>query len=322
MLSCLNCGRRGVATDRYCTACGGSDLGHANSHPGSRGRASTPTVQLRSIRTIPCPHCARAIDRETPFCLHCGLRVIGELGDHVAMRACEACGASPSRSDARFCGACGVDFPIEGARTEVRTAPRGTQAIAEGVHLALIDDAGDVTDVLRRPTSPAAATSRDGVRVAPLPSCSSMFVFVHERHQVEDGDVFLIGGQRIRFRLLERAKPARPSRIGGETASRDVAVLEQLRADDSVRDTLHLTRGRRVLIGRDAGDWVFPYDGTVSARHCELVPSSHANDIRGSWILRDLGSRNGTGVAVRTARRLRAGERLLVGGQMMRVERM
>lgn len=295
--------------------------GHATGvvAPPPRGRASTPTVQLRAIRSMPCPHCARAIDRDVPFCLHCGLRVIGELRSSSIPAACDGCGAARTRHDARFCGSCGASFPNENLRSEVRTAPRGVQSVREGAHLALINDSGEVMDVLQTPNE--FGGGGDGVRVAPLPRCNSMFVFVHDRQPLDDGDVLLIGAQRVRFRLLDHGSHARPLHINASEAIADVAVLEQLRADDSVRDTLHLTRGRCVLIGRESGDWVFPYDATVSARHCELIPSTHAADVRGAWVLRDLGSRNGTGVAVRSPRKLRTGERLLMGGQMMRVEK-
>ncbi|MEO7963385.1 MAG: FHA domain-containing protein [Gemmatimonadaceae bacterium] len=209
-----------------------------------------------------------------------------------------------------------MSFAIESAPSEVRTLPRGSAVVGSAAHLALIDDAGEVVDVLGGACSDS---SGDTVRVAPLSRYTSMFFFVSDRYQLEDGDVFLIGSQRIRFRALRM--PALPSTLRSARGAvhSDVAVLEQLRSDDTVRDTLHLTTGRRVLIGRDAGDWVFPYDPTVSARHAELVPEG-TGESRASWTLRDLGSRNGTGVAVRAPRRVRAGERLLVGGQMMRVE--
>jgi pSer/pThr/pTyr-binding forkhead associated (FHA) protein len=69
-----------------------------------------------------------------------------------------------------------------------------------------------------------------------------------------------------------------------------------------------------MVLGRDTGDWTFPYDQTMSARHAEL------KDEDGSLVIRDLGSRNGIALAVRGERQLRPGQRLLVGDQVLRVE--
>ena len=82
----------------------------------------------------------------------------------------------------------------------------------------------------------------------------------------------------------------------------------------SVRDSQYLAMGRSITIGRDAGDWTFPYDQTMSGRHAEL----HQTD--GQFIIHDLGSRNGVGVAVRGERPLKIGQRILLGDQVLRVE--
>jgi hypothetical protein len=43
--------------------------------------------------------------------------------------------------------------------------------------------------------------------------------------------------------------------------------VERLRADGNVRDVLHLSPGRSVMIGREIGDWVLPYVSAMSRRH-------------------------------------------------------
>ena len=91
-------------------------------------------------------------------------------------------------------------------------------------------------------------------------------------------------------------------------------VLMQHRADGSFRDVFHLTPGRRVLLGREEGDWVFPYDQTMSGCHAEVRSEDS------EFVLADAGSRNGVAVAVRGDRELRKGQRVLVGDQVMRVE--
>jgi predicted component of type VI protein secretion system len=102
--------------------------------------------------------------------------------------------------------------------------------------------------------------------------------------------------------------------MGSLIPSADVAVLEQMRADGSVRDTFHLSPARAVILGRESGDWVFPYDQTMSGKHCE-VRSQDAE-----FFVHDSGSRNGVALAVRGDFQLKTGTRILVGDQVLRVE--
>jgi pSer/pThr/pTyr-binding forkhead associated (FHA) protein len=222
---------------------------------------------------------------------------------------------------------------IRGARQHEQRPPR----------LALLDPTGDVArefplqqevvvgrtigdlrfdDDTALSAEHAVLTRRDhDVRVRDLGSQTGSWHFVGEPSVLADGDVLLLGSQLIRFRLLTDTAPPPVADVprvalGSRTPSVDHAVLEQLRADGSVRDVLHLSRGRTVLIGREHGDWVFPYDPTMSARHAEVHSSGSAN----AFVVRDLGSRNGVALAVRGERQVRGGERLLLGAQMLRVE--
>ena len=56
---------------------------------------------------------------------------------------------------------------------------------------------------------------------------------------------------------------------------------------------MHLSPARSITIGRDQGDWVFPYDQTMSGKHAEV----RSEDLE--FIVLDAGSRNGIAVAVR-----------------------
>lgn len=187
------------------------------------------------------------------------------------------------------------------------------------MRLAILDDAGDVSGMLdtSHERTPAAT---DAIVVAPLGDTRAIFCFLSAPHLLVDGDVFLIGGQLLRFRMLGTT-PASTAQGDGVHGSvlpgDDVAVLEQLVEGDRVRDRYHLATRRRVLLGRDEGDVVFPWDRLVSARHAELRWRADQD----TFELCDLGSRNGTGVAIRSTRQVRAGERLLIAGQMLRVER-
>ena len=72
--------------------------------------------------------------------------------------------------------------------------------------------------------------------------------------------------------------------------------------------------GRSVRVGREQGDWQFPFDSSMSALHA-LIRSEDAD-----FVLVDAGSRNGVAVQVRGERRVVANARLLLGDQMLRAE--
>lgn len=160
----------------------------------------------------------------------------------------------------------------------------------------------------------------NALRVRDLGSANGSWVFITSPHPLVEGDVLLLGSQIVRYRRLmppaEAPETLAHVQAGSRVPGRDVAMLEQLRADGSVRDVVFLSPGRTVLVGRDHGDWVFPYDPTMSARHAEVRPAEDDEE----FVLRDLGSRNGVAVLVRGEREVRGGERLLLGHNMLRVE--
>jgi predicted component of type VI protein secretion system len=77
---------------------------------------------------------------------------------------------------------------------------------------------------------------------------------------------------------------------------------------------LHLSPGRDVALGRERGDWVFPYDLSMSGQHADVLSQD------ADFVIKDAGSRNGVGVAVRGEVRLQPGARFLVGDKMMRID--
>lgn len=270
--------------------------------------------------------------------MECGYR----SDPSVTARAvdCPSCGTLAMDETARFCASCGASLADE-IRPEV-TAPRGTPVVNGTPRLALLDAAGDVkqTIFLRSPQATltsdllglqvsesliggdGAIINIDGsrIRIEPVGLPRALFVFINEPIRIEDGDVLLLGSQVIRCRSLhdeaglilgDRAA----EHVGSALPARDVAVLEQLREDGRVRDTLHLWAGRTISIGRDQGDWTFPYDPTMSARHASV--SCETNSL---LTVRDLGSTNGVALAVRTPQLLSGGQRVSLGGQMMRVD--
>lgn len=166
----------------------------------------------------------------------------------------------------------------------------------------------------------AKLTLKDGrLLLRDLGSRNNTWHFVEEAHRLVDGDVLLIGSQMIRFKRLGYPGPHPPEhdstrRMGSLIPSADIARLTQLRADGSERDVCHLSPGRHLTIGREKGDWLFPFDPSMSSTHAQ-IRSEDAD-----FVVVDAGSRNGVAVAVRGEITLRNGSRMLVGDKLMRVE--
>ncbi len=245
---------------------------------------------------------------------------------------CRACGTA-SPPDARFCPACG--------RSLVRGSSGQSHLLAT-VAVVLIDEGGEELqrfglageettigredadicfpdDLYLSPLHAQIGLDDGELVVRDLGSRNGTWFFLTEPYRLVDGDLLLIGSQILRFRRLGYPGPRPPERdatrrLGSLVPGADTASLTQLRADGSGRDVIHLSPGRDVTIGRDQGDWIFPYDPSMSARHAQ-VRSEDAD-----FVLLDAGSRNGVAVAVRGEMPLKSGSRLLVGSKLLRVD--
>jgi pSer/pThr/pTyr-binding forkhead associated (FHA) protein len=302
----------------------------------------------RVLRTAPCPHCHRNIDKSLVFCTHCGLKTgfVSNLTHY-----CTTCGTRVPDDEATFCTFCGE--PIRGGldapRDAASTKPRGIAAVVPPnavPRLAVLDDQGAVVreipiereeiivgrtqgdvqfsdDDALSPEHALLTWRSNALCVRDLGSSNGSWVFITDPHVLSDGDLLLIGSQIIRFRRLATAfedASVSPVQAGSRVPVRDVAMLEQLRSDGSVRDVIYLSPLRAVLIGRERGDWVFPYDPTMSASHAEVRCLPEGQGEGDECLVRDVGSRNGVAVLVRGERAVNPGERILLGRKVLRVE--
>lgn len=299
-----------------------------------RGASATPA----GAQPARCPSCGRRVNPSLPFCGHCGTRT--GLAASAGAAVCPSCGGGYSPGIDRFCAHCGTKVPIGGDASP--TVALSAQARDAGPRLSLLDGSGGVAqsyvvdrgeaiigradgdirfpdDVYLSPIHAQFAVRDGELWVRDLGSRNGSWVFLDGPYRLQDNDLLLVGSQMLRFRRLGYPGPHPPEidatrRMGSLVPSADIAVLAQLRADGSARDSFHLSPGRAVIIGRESGDWVFPYDQTMSGRHAEIRSED------GEFILADAGSRNGVAVAVRGERTVRRGQRVLVGDQILRVD--
>ena len=358
MIRCTFCGRDNDPASKFCLDCGKPVVANgARIIPVPVGGASTagaqvlpPTrvsakVDAGSPMKTPCRYCQTPVDPSLPFCPKCGGRVAAEVTPLRSSAVCASCSNPVTPGVDVFCARCGAR--VTSASEPPLTPPMGTavfsaRAALNGPKIAILDSSAQVQrtvtmegpeatigradgelrfpdDVYMSPVH-AQLAFRDGqLFLRDLGSRNGTWLYATEPYKLQDGDTILIGSQLIRFRRLGYPGPNPPEadatrRLGSATPSADVAVLQQLRADGSARDSCHLSPARSVVVGRTDGDWLFPYDQTMSGRHAEI----RSEDLE--FIVLDLGSRNGIAVAVRGERPVKAGQRILLGDQTLRVE--
>ncbi len=356
---CLDCGKPVVASGARVIPVPGLVSGASEkprSAPAERALdAPVPDARLSVTPTTgsgggeglktPCRYCATLIDPALPFCPKCGGRAASAPPAAQASTAlCGSCGTIVVPGADIFCARCGARVTNA---TELPAAQKGTGVFSAkgtiaGPKIAILDGSGSVRksvtmegpeatigradgeirfadDVYMSPVH-AQLSFRDGqLYVRDLGSRNGTWIYQTEPYRLQDGDSVLVGSQILRFRRLGYPGPNPPEadatrRLGSAVPSADVAVLHQLRADGSARDTCHLSPARSVVIGRNEGDWLFAYDQTMSGRHAEV----RSEDLE--FIVLDLGSRNGIAVAVRGEKPVKAGQRILLGDQTLRVE--
>ena len=345
-MTCAYCGRDNEAGAQFCMDCGKSldksggakaaaavaPPARASAVPGTREVATPATAPLKGEAA--CPFCNAKVSAALPFCPHCGRRL-------TAPGSGPACGrcASPVAAGTRFCAVCGA--PLAQFLPFRASAPPTTRTNL-AITLVLLDEMGNVVQRFDRKTLDTTIGRQDGdirfpddpfmsplhaklsweqdhLVVRDLGSRNGTWVFVEAPHRLADGDLLLIGAQVIRFRRLGYPGPHAPDadatrRMGSLTPSADIASLTQLRSDGSVRDVVQLSPGRDIRVGRERGEWVFPYDPSMSAEHA-LVRSEDAD-----FVVVDAGSRNGIALAARGDISLQHNSRILVGDKLLRIE--
>lgn len=258
-----------------------------------------------------------------------------EQARHYVCKECQ----SPVPSGQKFCGACGAEVPKE--IQELQTEFFGAMQAPGKARLILIrgDQGVDGLSYLLQGTEHVAGRQdaqilfpedpwvsprhanfiyRDGqLVVSDEGSKNGVYVRVRETVGLEPGDVFLCGQQVFRLepapvdsagpaddQTYFYASPKRPS------AFRIVQVLE-----NGGEGLVVCARENSIQIGREDCDVNFPEDIYMSGTHAKV-------EVKGgsSFVLTDLGSRNGTYVRVRGEQALAHGDYLFLGHQLLRVE--
>lgn len=344
MRTCTHCGRENDDQAQFCGDCGlGIDQPPQESASQSLNfdRVDQSPAAPKS-RPVPsnlstCPDCGAAAVPGLPFCPSCGRQVTAPM---EGVSGCPKCG-TPIVPEAQFCAACGKGVGTT-ETGQPRTSAYSARQAANLGKIVVLSELGEITgqhslagvettigreganiefrdDPFMSPLHAKISVADGQYSLRDLGSRNGTWMFIAEPHRLKDGDLVLIGSQVLLFRRLGYPGPQPPEsdatrRMGSLVPSADIARLIQLRSDGSQRDTMHLSPGRNLGIGRERGDWIFSYDPSMSGLHAE-VRSEDAD-----FVIMDSDSRNGVAVSIREEVKLEPGTRILVGDKMIRLE--
>jgi len=152
-----------------------------------------------------------------------------------------------------------------------------------------------------------------------LGSLNGVYLRVRDSEPLSDTDLVLLGSEVLRFDLLSAAERdlglarERGTDVYGSPAKPRYASLSERTVEGVSRNVFYIS-GDEVVIGREFGDLVFTTDSFMSRRHAAI----QRDPVAGTFTLRDLGSSNGTYLAIRGEVELREGDHLRVGQHLFR----
>jgi pSer/pThr/pTyr-binding forkhead associated (FHA) protein len=258
---------------------------------------------------------------------------------------CPRCGTSNPRSF-KFCGSCGFDLHAwladqEGAPTTIASDPiaaripppreeasrgglvRINQDGTEGERISLQSTTsigrskggGFADDAYLSPNHATFKFQGSGLVVKDENSLNGVWIRigVEEPQELEDGTMFRIGQEIIRFESLRAKRPDADVEVQGAPREAVVGRVTLVVGRDTTLNG-YVVPESGLHLGRERGEVLFPEDGYVSGLHCRI----HGEN--GRAYLTDLGSSNGTYIRVRGEQAIKPGTFVLMGHQIFRVE--
>ena len=333
---CPRCGGTNAAHMRFCNNCG-----YSLQPPASTGSAGSPAPKepapVADAKGAVCWRCYGVGDPGADFCKFCGARYAD------APASSKAPESEPVRESPR------VAEEVHRPPSELpppKSSPPRAAASSSGERATLVSILKDGTDGRRYPVADETAdigreegqivladdpylsprharlTLRGGEAILrDLDSVNGVYARILEPADLTSGDMILLGQQVLRFELLaETELPLGPATqhgvmVFGTPEVQRVARLVQYTTEGVGRDVHYLYRDETV-IGREQGDLVFTDDPFMSRRHAAVTIDRASR----RYVLRDLGSSNGTALRFRGERTLRSGDQFRVGRHLFRFE--
>jgi len=297
---------------RFCRECGTptARVPHASRPPAGMSPIAQAVVASHPAKAA-CAGCGTALDPGSRFCKFCGTPSGVAAAPPPAHAPAVIPPARSASIEARVVvilrdGSEGGVYPIDPHYSDIGSR-EGSIILRDDPYLshrhARIERRGD-TFVLMD-----------------LRSVNGIYLRLREPTQLTHGDMVLVGQQVLRFDLLsESERQVGPAMqhgvmVFGTPEAPRVARLVQYTTEGLERDVYHLYRDE-TAIGREQADLVFPDDPFLSRRHAAISMSRDYS----RFVLRDLGSSNGSALRARGEVVLQAGDQFRLGRHLFRFD--
>jgi pSer/pThr/pTyr-binding forkhead associated (FHA) protein len=347
---CATCSTRNPVTNRFCVSCGsrmplaappvtqavgqGAPVGNAPASAVAAPPALAPMVAPMAAARIVCGRCNGASDATMLYCQFCGASLRPTNNDRTPVTnpvrtSISGDGADPyaniqDRVTARS-GPMPSATEVSGRLVTIaRDGAEGTSYPLSGDQLDIGREEGNILlreDAYVSPRHLRLARREEGWYAKDLGSVNGIYLRLRRAHALIDGDLLLIGLQVLRFEAVRDAEqgfgPATQhgTLLFGSPMLPRYARLCERTVEGVTRNVFYLHRDE-TIIGRESGDIVFTDDPFMSRRHVSI----RLDGATASFTATDLGSSNGTYVAVRGETPLGHGDFLRVGQHLFRVD--
>ena len=343
--TCSACGARNPVGNRFCVSCG-SRLPPVNAAPvaqpppaAMQGRVAhaAPNAATVAARVV-CNRCNGANDATMLYCQFCGASLRAEVRSAPPPAPYGGAAVRPSVQPDGFGTAVdprGVgQFAATAQSSAAEPVGRLVTIARDGAEGASYPLTGDAIDVGREE---GAILLREDAYVSPrhlrlirrehgwytkdLGSLNGIYLRLRKPHSLQDGDLLLVGLQVLRFEAVRDAEqgfgPATQhgTLLFGSPMLPRYGRLCERTVEGVTRNVFYLHRDE-TIIGRESGDIVFTDDPFMSRRHVSI----RLDGATATFTATDLGSSNGTYVAVRGEVPLGHGDFLRVGQHLFRVD--
>jgi len=346
VIVCPKCSKQNQDHYKFCLGCG-TELGAPR--PGSAVPPSSPRDEESDLELVgsaldePTLPPTEPPEEGTPLASVGSDEAISAQSASTGSAPCPEC-STPNPVGFTFCGNCGARLKKKSSQQTLfkggsNGAPSGDQQ--QGSPIAQIflirpDGTPDGSHTLHQPEeiigrdtgklfttdgylSPRHArffvSGQDNIMVEDLGSANGVFMRIEGEEVIEDGDIFRVGQELLRFDAIRAPQPADDgTEILGSPNPGYWGRLSLI-VGRGVDGSAFPLMGQEMILGRERGDILFSDDGYVSATHAKV---SLASD--GSIRLADMGSSNGTFIRLNAPRRVSIGTFVLMGQQLFRLE--
>jgi len=321
--TCFKCGTTNPPGMRFCKACGAQ---LSSDQPDPQPPPATETPAAQPPPTTETPAVQHPPAAETPAAQQQAADAQPAAAAPAKEQTCPNCGAH-TPGGYRFCQQCGTPLAattpppgMSAAATQPRVSGEQAAQVADAAAAAenartVIDPASQATPVDPAAAATPAHTGPQAPAAGPAPDVAATIISpasggpaaaevalagsaVHPGETV--GPATASGASEPEEAAAEEAVPAQTT----------LARLVSVQRDGSDGD-VHEISEESFDLGRTEGQLTFVDDPYLSDRHCRFFIRD------GKWMIQDLESENGAFLRLRTPRTLHAGDRLLLGKQVL-----